>query len=145
MLLVAAELIGFYPFQVGGMKGTLESKVLNPEEGCNFMYHYRVDMPDVPESGVRFQFRDNHVLYCGEGVNSKQDDKPRSYFGTFTLGCGCCRVKEANYEIKAGVLRILIQSEKMVKKVIIAKWKKSRRKNVANRLPNLLKALYLGP
>lgn len=130
---------------MGGTKGTLESKVLNPEEEGKCVYHYRVDMPDVPEGGVRFQFRDNHVLYCGEGVNSKHDDKPRSYFGTFTLGCGCCRVKEANYEIKAGVLRILILSEKMVKKNNIAQWKKSKRKNVANRLPNLLKSLHLGP
>lgn len=110
-IVATAEVNGFYPFQVDGATGVLEAKCLYEND---FGYFLRIDMPDVPKEGLSFQFRNNLVLYLGEGVESSEyDNSKRRYFGRFSVPCGCCNVKDVKGESKAGVVRMVIEKEKI--------------------------------
>lgn len=108
------EVKGFYPFQVAGANGTLESKHLcNCDQNGDSGIFLRVDMPDVPTEGLSFKIKDNYFIYSGEGIKgSHHDSSPRSYLGRFDFYCGCCLVGEVKGKIKAGVLRIIVKSQK---------------------------------
>ncbi|KAL3499574.1 hypothetical protein ACH5RR_038667 [Cinchona calisaya] len=108
------EVKGFYPFQVAGTNGTIESKYLfHSEQNRDSGIFLRVDMPDVQNEGFSFKVKDNILLYAGEGVKgSHYDSSRRRYVGRFSFHCGCCYLQEVKGRIKAGVLRMLIKSQK---------------------------------
>ncbi|XP_071920187.1 putative 57 kDa heat shock protein isoform X1 [Coffea arabica] len=110
------EVKGFYPFQVAGSNGTMESKWLcTCDKKSDSGLFMRIDMPDVPKEGLSMKVKDNFVYFAGEGVKgSYYDGSRRSYVGRFGFQCGCCWVKEVKGEIKAGVLRMVIKSQKSI-------------------------------
>ncbi|KAG2302157.1 hypothetical protein Bca52824_030808 [Brassica carinata] len=85
----------------------MEIKILQ-----NDNLYVRVDLPSVPDNGVRHRVdavRQKVVFFSGEALSDDGDEDKkdaREYAGTVGLGCDCCEITGVDAKMKDGVLRM---------------------------------------
>ncbi|CAH8388811.1 unnamed protein product [Eruca vesicaria subsp. sativa] len=99
-------------FQKAGPKGFHNVKVLN-----NNNLYVRVDLPGVPDNGVRHRIdavRKKLVFFSGETPDDgNTKDGVREYSGSAGLGCDCCEITDVDAKMKDGVLRLIVSRVKV--------------------------------
>ncbi|KAF8108407.1 hypothetical protein N665_0109s0032 [Sinapis alba] len=98
-------------FQKAGPKGFIHVKVLE-----NDSLYVRVDLPGVPDDGVRHRVdnvRQKLVFFSGETPDDdNKKDGVREYSGSAGLGCDCCEITGVDAKMKDGVLRMILSRVK---------------------------------
>ncbi|KAJ4901393.1 Heat shock protein HSP20/alpha crystallin family [Raphanus sativus] len=98
-------------FLKAGPKGFIHVKVLE-----NDSLHVRVDLPGVPDDGVRHRVdavRKKLVFFSGETPAGNQREGVREYSGSAGLGCDCCEITGVDAKMKDGVLRMIVSRVKV--------------------------------
>ncbi|XP_074278759.1 uncharacterized protein LOC141602361 [Silene latifolia] len=105
------------PFLMQGVEGVYENRVL--QGVTDELMYIRVDIPGIGEKQckagiITVKKKEDAVLYGGRGKKEHRlDQGGRSYLGTFTLHCGCCKISYMRSYLIHGVFRILIGKRKI--------------------------------
>lgn len=75
--------------------------------------YVRIDMPGVGMEDFSSNVVENTVELAGDSgkESGENDSEQRRYYGRIDFSCGCCKINDVKFEIKGGVLRMLISKE----------------------------------